>query len=144
MTSNDTSNSPATPAANGFRRVRGRYDGYTRARLAQFARRLERAIYPERAAIERIELSGPTDRIGYAAAQRLTYRDVAVGEPLGPLWATYWARVTANVPEDWRGSRVDLHWDSVSEALLRLDGRTIQGLNGRPRDWWRSPRAARL
>ena len=133
MTSNDTSNSPATPAANGFRRVRGRYDGYTRARLAQFARRLERAIYPERAAIERIELSGPTDRIGYAAAQRLTYRDVAVGEPLGPLWATYWARVTANVPEDWRGSRVDLHWDSVSEALLRLDGRTIQGLNiGRP------------
>ncbi len=117
----------AEPAS--FRRLRGRYDGYTRARLVQVARRLERAIYPDRAPVERIELAGPTDRIGHAAAQTLDYRDIAIGEPLGPLWATYWVRVTAEVPEAWRGARVDLHWDSRSEALLRLDGRTAQGLN---------------
>jgi alpha-mannosidase len=112
-----------------FRRLRGRYDRYTRERLEQVSRRLKRMIYPERAAVEAIEIAGPTDRIGYAAAQSLTYRPIGLGEPLGPLWATYWVRVTARVPEAWRGARVDLHWDSASEALLRLDGRTAQGLN---------------
>ena len=133
MTDNDmpTAQSPAEPSP--FRRLRGRYDGYTRARLAQVSRRLRRAIYPDRAAVDRIEMAGPTERIGYEAALNQTYREVRLGEPLGPLWATYWVRVTARVPDEWRGSRVDLHWDSLSEALLRLDGRTAQGLNiGRP------------
>ena len=120
-------------ATDPFRRLRGRYDGYTRARLEAVARRLRRAIYPEQAPVTRIEMAGPTERIGFEAAQGLAYRDVDLGEPLGPLWATYWVRVTAQVPAAWAGSRVDLHWDSVSEALLRLDGHTVQGLNiGRP------------
>ena len=128
MTDNDT---PA--AITPFQRPRGRYDGYTRARLEGVARRLRRAIYPDRVPVQRIELAGPTERIGFEAAQGLAYRDVGLGEPLGPLWATYWVRVSAQVPEAWGGSRVDLHWDSLSEALLRLDGRTAQGLNiGRP------------
>jgi alpha-mannosidase len=119
-----------TPSTRGeFQRIRGRYAGYTRTRLAQFARRLRRAIYPERAAALRIEIVGPTDRIPYAEATKLGYRDAALGEPLGPLWATYWVRVTARIPESWRGARVDLHWDSRSEALLYLDGRSAQGLN---------------
>src|SRR5476649_1170150 len=112
-----------------FQRLRGRYAGYTRARLAQFARRLRRAIYPEREAVQRIELAGPVDRITFKVAQALVFRDVQIGAPLGPLWATYWARVTARIPENWRGARVDLHWDSRSEALLWLDGRSSQGLN---------------
>ncbi len=112
-----------------FRRLRGRYTGYTRARLAQFARRLKRAIYPQREAVQRIELAGPVDRIPFQDAQALSYRTVQIGEPLGPLWATYWAKVTARIPQGWRGTRVDLHWDSRSEALLWLDGRSSQGLN---------------
>jgi len=112
-----------------LRRIRGRYAGYTRERLAQYARRLRRAIYPERAPVDALEMAGPTDRIGHAAAQGLDYRPVALGQALGPLWATYWFRVTARVPEAWRGSRVDLWWDSRSEALLRLNGVTVQGLN---------------
>ncbi|MEJ0027121.1 MAG: alpha-mannosidase [Rhizomicrobium sp.] len=112
-----------------FQRVRGRYPGYTRTRLTQFARRLKRAIYPDRAAVERIELAGPTDRIAFEQAKTLDYREAAIGAPLGPLWATYWARVTVRIPEDWRGSRVDLHWDSRSEALLWMNGRSTQGLN---------------
>jgi alpha-mannosidase len=112
-----------------FRRLRGRYAGYTRTRLAQFARRLMRAIYPERELVERIELAGPVERVSFKEAQALLYRSVKLGEPLGPLWSTYWARVTARIPQSWRGSRVDLHWDSRSEALLWLDGRSSQGLN---------------
>jgi alpha-mannosidase len=125
MTTNDDK-----PAARGeFQRARGRYPGYTRTRLKQFGRRLQRAIYPAREKVLRIELVGPTERIGFAQAQTLTYRDVALGEPLGPLWSTYWARVTARIPESWRGARVDLYWDSRSEGLLWLDGRSSQGLN---------------
>ena len=37
-----------TDQPHDLRRVRGRYAGYTRTRLAQFARRLDRAIYPDR------------------------------------------------------------------------------------------------
>ncbi len=70
-----------------------------------------------------------TERISYAEATALKYRDVGLGEPLGPLWSTYWARVTVRVPEGWHGARVDLYWDSRSEALLWLDGRSSQGLN---------------
>jgi alpha-mannosidase len=109
--------------------VRGRYPGYTRARLAQFARRLKRAIYPAREVVERIELAGPTQRVGFEEARRLHYRAIEVGERLGPLWSTYWVRITARVPVGWRGSRIDLHWDSKSEALLWLDGKSRQGLN---------------
>ena len=112
-----------------LRRPRGRYAGYTRERLAKFARRLRRAIHPERIPVETILMAGPTDRIGYEAARRLDYQPVALGQPLGPLWATYWFRVTAQVPESWRGSRVDLHWDSRCEGLLRLGGVTAQGVN---------------
>ncbi|MGH8323825.1 MAG: hypothetical protein ACRETD_08525, partial [Steroidobacteraceae bacterium] len=119
----------STPKAQEFARVRGRYPGYTRTRLAQFARRLRRRIYPETVAVQRLELAGPVDRIPYGEAMALPYRDVALGEPLGPLWATYWLRVTAQVPESWRGGRVDLHWDSRSEAMLWMNGCSIQGLN---------------
>jgi alpha-mannosidase len=112
-----------------LRRVRGRYPGYTRTRLAQFGRRLKSAIYPDRVPVERLELAGPVDRVTLGEAQKLSFRAVQPGEPLGPLWATYWARVTASIPEAWAGSRVDLHWDSRSEALLWLDGRSTQGLN---------------
>ena len=112
-----------------FQRLRGRYAGYTRTRLAQFARRLKRGIYPQREKVEQIELSGPIDRVSYKDAQGLRYRSVQLGEPLGPLWSTYWARVTARIPVEWRGSRVDLYWDSRSEALLWMNGQSSQGLN---------------
>ncbi|HEY4940429.1 MAG TPA: glycoside hydrolase family 38 C-terminal domain-containing protein [Rhizomicrobium sp.] len=112
-----------------FQRLRGRYAGYTRTRLRQFARRLKSAIYPEREKVLRIELAGPTERISFAEAQALRYRDIGLGEPLGPLWSTYWVRVTARIPQSWRGARVDLYWDSRSEGLLWLDGRSSQGLN---------------
>jgi alpha-mannosidase len=122
-----------TMDASAFRRVRGRYAGYTRTRLQQFSRRLRRAIYPERMAVESIAIAGPVDRVTFAEAQKLSYRPARIGQALGPLWSTYWVKVEARVPGSWRGSRVDLWWDSRSEALLWLDGRSSEGLNiGRP------------
>ncbi len=130
------------PKRGEFQRLRGRYAGYTRTRLAQFARRLKRGIYPERAAVERLELAGPTDRIAFDEARALAYRDAVLGEPLGPLWTTHWARITVRIPERWRGARVDLHWDSRSEALLWRDGHAIQGLNPGRNFATLTPRAA--
>ena len=112
-----------------LRRPRGRYPSYTRARLADFARRLHRAIHPARADVEAIAITGPTGRISFDEARAHSYRSVALGEPLGPLWTTYWFKVAARVPPTWAGDRVDLHWDSRSEALLWLNGRSSQGLN---------------
>jgi alpha-mannosidase len=112
-----------------LRRTRGRYAAYTRSRLAQFARRLERRIYPEKRAVLSIEVAGPTDRIGHAVARGLDYRPAQLGEPLGPLWSTHWVRVRATVPDHWAGARVDLYWDSRSEALLRRAAESVQGLN---------------
>jgi alpha-mannosidase len=110
-------------------RPRGRYPGYTRARLKAFSRRLERAIYPARAGVDRIEMTGPSDRISLAEAQAQGWRPVEIGQPLGPLWATYWFQITARIPPEWAGARVDLQWDSASEALLWLNKRSSGGLN---------------
>ncbi|MDB5483076.1 MAG: hypothetical protein JWO83_4129 [Caulobacteraceae bacterium] len=119
---------PLAPLSD-LARGRGRYPAYTRQRLADVARRLRRAIYPARAPVVDIKVVGPTDRIGFEDAARLTYRPAGIGEALGPLWSTWWFRVTAEVPPDWARSRVDLHWDSASEALLWRDGRSVAGLN---------------
>ncbi len=95
----------------------------------RFLRAFAGRSWPQEAAPVLIEIAGPTDRIGFDAASALPFRPVEIGKALGPLWATYWFRVTIAVPADWAGSRVDLYWDSASEALLWLDGRSSRGLN---------------
>ncbi|HEV2363727.1 MAG TPA: glycoside hydrolase family 38 C-terminal domain-containing protein [Caulobacteraceae bacterium] len=114
-------------------RIRGRYPRYTRDRLTAFARRLRRLAWPEIAAPALIEAAGPVDRIALREAAALPFRSVALGQELGPLWSTWWFRITVEVPARWAGSRVDLYWNSASEALLWLEGRASRGLNiGRP------------
>ena len=119
---------PVAPLSD-IARGRGRYPAYTRQRLADFARRLRRGIYPAAAPVVAIEVAGPTERIGFEEGAGLVYRPAAIGEPLGPLWSTWWFRVTADIPGEWNSARVDLHWDSASEALLWRDGRSVAGLN---------------
>jgi alpha-mannosidase len=54
---------------------------------------------------------------------------------LGPLWATWWLDVAAEVPEAWAGSRVDLLLVTNSEATVWVDGEPVQGLvSGAGRD----------
>jgi alpha-mannosidase len=74
-------------------------------------------------------VAGPVGRIAIEEAEALQYRSVEPGERFGPLWATYWFKVRAEVPDAWRGRRVDLLWVTGSESTLWIDGRSVQGLN---------------
>ncbi|HET8606121.1 MAG TPA: glycoside hydrolase family 38 C-terminal domain-containing protein [Gaiellaceae bacterium] len=91
--------------------------------------RLRERIYPAARAVDALDVSEAVDRISYEEAQRLALRPARLGEQFGPLWATYWFRVRATVPEEWRGRRVDLLFVSNSEAALWRDGAVVQGLN---------------
>ena len=106
-----------------------RHPEYTRARLAQTSARLRAQIHPETAPVDELLVGPQVDRISHDEAQALDYRPATLGERFGPLWATYWFRVRATVPESWAGSRVELLWNSASEATLWLDGVPVQGLN---------------
>jgi alpha-mannosidase len=90
---------------------------------------MHRAIYPETCPVDSLLISPRVDRITYDEARLLPYRQAVLGEPLGPLWSTYWVDVSATVPQSWDGQRVDLLWVSHSEATLWMQGRSIQGLN---------------
>ena len=102
---------------------------YTRARLAQRSEQLCAVVHPETRPVDELLVAGPVDRILWEEAEALEYRTAAVGERFGPLWATYWFRAVATVPATWAGRRVDLLWESDSEATLWLDRRPAQGLN---------------
>jgi alpha-mannosidase len=102
---------------------------YTRARLAQTSERLRGLIYLDTRPPDELDVAGPVDRIPLEEAAGLDYRPAALGERFGPLWATFWFRLTATVPEDWRGRRVDLLWVTRSESTLWIEGRSVQGLN---------------
>src|SRR5207248_143319 len=116
---------PARPVA---RRCLIRHPEYTRARLAQTSERLRGRVYPETRDPDELLVAGPVDRISAEDATALAYRPAAPGERLGPLWATYWFRLRATVPKEWRGGRVDLLWATTAESTLWIDGRSVQGL----------------
>ena len=111
-----------------------RHLDYTRRRLLRTSERLDELVYADVLPLDAVEVAGPVERISWAEAQRLTYRPAAIGERLGPLWATFWFRLRATLPEEWRGRRVDLLWFSNSEAALWREGRILQGLNTHHRD----------
>ena len=109
-----------------------RHPEYTRERLKQFAERLHALVWADARPIEDLVVAGPVDRIPLARAIELEYRPARRGETFGPAWATYWFRARARVPEAWAGRRVDLYWQSHSEATLWIAGRAVQGLNHMP------------
>ena len=100
-----------------------RHLGYTRQRLEQMSERLRERIYGEARPADELLVSAAVDRISWEEAQALDYRPAVMGERFGPLWATYWFRVRATVPEEWRGRRVDLLFVSQMRggALARRD-----------------------
>ncbi len=106
-----------------------RFPALTRARLKQLAGDMKALIYPQSQAVDKLTMAGPTDRIDYNQAIKLKYKPVKLGQPLGPLWSTFWFHVNATVPAGWAGKRIDLLWNSLSEATLWRDGKPQQGLN---------------
>ena len=120
-----------------------RHPGYTRERIAQVGDRIRALIHADAVAPERLAVAGPVDRIEPAEAELLDYRDCELGETFGPLWASYWFKVEATVPERWQGERVDLLWVSHSEATLWDGGRRAAGPEHQPRRRPRGRHAAR-
>ncbi len=102
---------------------------YTRRRLLLASQRLRARIFADSRSVDELLVSPQVDRISYDEAHRLEYRPLELPERFGPLWATYWFRIRASVPEEWRGERVELLWYSGSEATLWRDGRVVVGLN---------------
>ena len=109
-----------------------KHPDYTQQRLKLLAERMKTRIYPQTLRVEQILVSGPVDRISWTAAQELSYRPAKVGEQFGPLWATFWFRCARSIPQEWQGKRVDLLWESRSEAMLWMNGHSVQGLNQDP------------
>jgi alpha-mannosidase len=101
----------------------------TRLRIAQTASRLHSRAYAATIPLDTLLVSERTTRIGFDAAQQLEFRPARIGETFGPQWATYWFRVAATVPETWAGRRVDLLFDTGSEATLWRGGEPVRGLN---------------
>jgi alpha-mannosidase len=91
---------------------------------------LRALVYADRREPDELLVAGPTGRIAVEDAAALAYRPAVPGERLGPLWATYWYRVSATLPESWQGRRVVLLWESTAESTLWIDGRSVQGLHG--------------
>jgi len=105
------------------------HQDYVRTRIQQLVQRMGEVVYPELAEPDKLEVAGPVDRISLEEATKLAYRPVALGESFGPVFSTFWFRLEITVPESWQGQRVDLGWLSHSEALLWMNGRSLQGLN---------------
>src|SRR5579872_7408416 len=98
-----------------------RFPALTRARLKQLAGDMRSLIYPQTEAVNKLLMSGPVDRISYDKAIKLSYKAAKLGQQLGSMWSTFWFRVEAIVPVGWAGQRVDLLWNSLSEATLWIN-----------------------
>ncbi len=106
-----------------------RFPALTRTRLKQLAGDMKALIYTATRPVDKLLMAGPTERIGYKEATELKYKPVKLGQPLGPQWSTFWFQIEAGIPKEWAGQRVDLLWNSLSEAQLWMDGKPLQGLN---------------
>lgn len=106
-----------------------RHPEITRRRLQRTSEALLKLVRPERRAPDRLQVSGPVDRIPWRQAVELPLREATVGQQFGPAWSTYWFRVAMAVPAAWAGGPVDLVWDSRCEATAWIGGRSVQGLN---------------
>lgn len=86
----------------------------------------------------------PGEPVPASEGVRLDYAPYDVGAPWGPAWGTTWFRVTATVPSEWAGRRVELLVDLGFDPQLtgfqceglvyRRDGTPVKSLN--PRSQW--------
>src|SRR3954452_2252296 len=120
-------------APRSVRRVLAHPD-YARERIRLVAREVRALVHADTRPIERMRIAGPVDRLGHDEAQALEYADAELGMALGPLWATWWLDIEADVPPEWEGQPVDLLLVTNSEATLWLDGAPAQGLVTSPQD----------
>ena len=106
------------------RRLRADVGAAARARSTRETRPRRRAAR-RRPRVDRISL-------GRGAARSSTGRPSSASAS-GRSGRRTGSAVRATVPEEWRGARVDLLWDSNSEATLWLDGAPCAGPEPAPR-----------
>lgn len=79
----------------------------------------------------RLDVFAAPGRVPFAEAVRGNYRPGQVGEVFGPLWATFWFRVEAVIPQAWAGREVHLYFSNSAEGLIWSEaGEVVQGLTG--------------
>ncbi len=108
--------------------TRQKHPSLTLARAGQFFTRLCGKLLEDKRPVE-MQIAGPLERMPRAAALAQAFRDARLGDELGPAWATYWLKISARIPSEWRGRTVLLRFCSGSEALLWLDGVPFHGFN---------------
>ena len=105
-----------------------KHPAITKGRLARFFTELKAFLYPQVAALSKLETYAAPGRIPYAEAVKGKYRPTKEGDHYGPGWSTHWFRIAYTVPKEWAGEEVLLHFDSSSEGCVWRDGVPIQGL----------------
>src|SRR4051812_29528951 len=110
-----------------------RYPDYTRERLLRLTAQLRENIWPQRHPVDSLQAAGPVDRLTRSESLKVVdYKPAKLGQTFGPVWSTHWFKVQATIPPEWKGKRVDLFWNSHSEATLWMGNKSVQGLNFEP------------
>ena len=105
---------------------------YSALRFETFADEVLRPLaMPVRAGLE-VSVASFTGRPKPAEVEALSCDDftpVDIGWRWGPVWSTAWFRLRGTVPASMNGARVDLRFDSGTEALLWRDGAPWHGFD---------------
>ncbi|XHR30577.1 MAG: alpha-mannosidase [Chthoniobacteraceae bacterium] len=100
----------------------------TKGRLARFVRELKELLYVQSAPIEDLSVFAAPGRISYSEAIEGTFCPAKEGMRFGPGWSTHWFQITYEIPEEWCGREVFLHFNSTSEGCVWKNGVPQQGL----------------
>ncbi|XP_005089580.1 alpha-mannosidase 2C1 [Aplysia californica] len=93
---------------------------------------LRNRVYPAKAPLKELKHCAVQDRIPYRDVLngKYSFSPCAVGDSFGPVWSTHWFALTISIPPAWKGKEVHLLWNSLSEALVFVQGEPMQGLSG--------------
>jgi len=98
------------------------------ARIRNWARRFLPLVYPDRIPLN-VLVAGPVDRITHEEAQKLEYKPAQLRMKLEPQWSTWWFRLSAELPKEWREKAVSVFFDTRCEGLAWIAGKPYQGVN---------------
>ncbi|GIH05645.1 alpha-mannosidase [Rhizocola hellebori] len=106
--------------------------------------RIRPAVYSMTSPLQVTAWQAPGEPVPFEVAREADFVPVQPGQAWGPPWGTTWFRVTADVPPQWAGRRVEVVLDLGFAAdrpgfqceglAYTPDGEPIKGLH--PRNWW--------
>ncbi|ORX86316.1 hypothetical protein K493DRAFT_269045 [Basidiobolus meristosporus CBS 931.73] len=70
-------------------------------------------------------------RIPFEEAAKGAFDKAEVNQQFGPSWSTHWFRIQVKIPSEWKGEKVEFHWDGNGEGLVwTKHGVPVHGLTG--------------